>query len=30
MKDDALYWYQKALELYPDNVAVLEIIPTIK
>lgn len=29
-KEDALYWYQKALELYPDNVAVLEIIPTIK
>ena len=29
-KEDALHWYQKALELYPDNVAVLEIIPTIK
>ncbi len=29
-KEDALYWYQKALELYPDNVAVLEIIPSIK
>ncbi len=29
-KEEALHWYQKALELYPDNVAVLEIIPTIK
>lgn len=30
MKDEARHWYNKALELYPDNVAVLEILPTIK
>lgn len=30
MKEEALYWYNKALEIYPRNVAVLEILPTIK
>lgn len=30
MNEDALYWYNKALEIYPKNVAVLEILPTIK
>ncbi len=30
MREEALYWYGKALELYPNNVAVLEILPTIK
>lgn len=30
MKEEARYWYGKALEIYPGNVAVLEILPTIK
>lgn len=30
MNEEALYWYNKALEIYPKNVAVLEILPTIK
>lgn len=30
MKDEALHWYNKALEMYPKNVAVLEILPTIQ
>lgn len=30
MKEEALFWYGKALEIYPGNVAVLEILPTIK
>lgn len=30
MNEEALYWYNKALEIYPKNVAILEILPTIK
>ena len=30
MKEEARYWYGKALEIYPGNVAVLEILPAIK
>ena len=29
-KEESIFWYKKALEIYPNNIAVLEFLEEIK